>query len=91
MRIYLCIWKRLNGAKKVEVVHLHGASTNFDLSSSFLNELKGIRYYLLKHYKGFYFLVKIFLILGLVMRIVAFSVLGKTKRAKVYMEGLKVI
>jgi len=76
---------------QVEVVHLHGASTNFDLSSSFLNELKGIRYYLLKHYKGFYFLVKIFLILGLVMRIVAFSVLGKTKRAKVYMEGLKVI
>ncbi len=76
---------------RVEVVHLHGASTNFDLSASFLNELKGIKYYLLKHYKSSYILVKMFLLLGLILRIIAFSVLGKTKRARVYLEGLKVV
>lgn len=78
-------------APQVEVVHLHGASTNFDLSHGFLNELKGIKYYSLKHYKFLYLPVKLFLIFGLVFRVIAFSLLGKTKRAKVYMEGLKVI
>ncbi len=76
---------------QVEVIHLHGASTNFDLSASFVNELKGIKYYLLKHYRSVYFLVKLFLIFGLILRVIVFSLLGKTKRAKVYMEGLKVI
>ena len=76
---------------QVEVIHLHGASSNFDLQSSFLNELKGIKYYLNKYYKSFYFLVKLFLVLGLILRIIAFSILGKTQRAGVYMEGLKEI
>ncbi|MDO8573142.1 MAG: glycosyltransferase family 2 protein [Candidatus Daviesbacteria bacterium] len=76
---------------QVEVVHLHGASTNFDLSDSFLNELKGIRYYLLKHYRGVYLPMKLFLIIGLMFRVIAFSVLGKAKRAGVYMEGMKVV
>ncbi|MBI2337675.1 glycosyltransferase family 2 protein [Candidatus Daviesbacteria bacterium] len=76
---------------QVSVVHLHGASTNFDLSPSFLNELKGIRYYLQKHYNFLYLPVKLFLIKGLILRIAAFCVLGKTKRARIYMEGLKVV
>lgn len=76
---------------QVSVIHLHGASTNFDLSPSFLNELKGIKYYLLKHYKFYYWLVKLGLIKGLILRVIAFSLLGKTKRARVYLEGLKVI
>ena len=71
---------------QVEVVHLHGASTKFDLQSSFLNELKGMKYYLNKHYGNLYFLVKIFLILGLVLRVIAFSFLGKAQRARIYME-----
>ncbi len=75
----------------VEAVHLHGASTNFDLSASFLNELKGVKYFSLKHYKSSYQLVKLFLNLGLVLRVIVFSLLGKTKRARVYLEGLKVI
>ncbi|MDD5415976.1 MAG: glycosyltransferase family 2 protein [Candidatus Daviesbacteria bacterium] len=90
--------KRIKDAKfkiwyvpRIEVVHLHGASTSFDLSSSFINELKGIKFYLKKHYRTFYWLVKLFLIIGLLLRIIAFSVLGKTKRARVYLEGLKVI
>ena len=75
----------------VQAVHLHGASSNFDLTAGFLNEIKGIKYYLKKHYPIFYLPVKLFLILGLLFRIIAFSVLGKTKRAKIYMEGLRVI
>lgn len=75
----------------VEAVHLHGASTNFDLSASFLNELKGVKYFSLKHYKSSYQLVKIFLNLGLILRVIVFSLLGKTKRARVYLEGLKVV
>ena len=90
--------KRINDHKfqvwyvpQVSVVHLHGASTNFDLTASFLNELKGIKYYLLKHYRAYYLPVKLFLVFGLILRVIAFSILGKTKRARVYMEGLKVI
>ena len=75
----------------VEAVHLHGASTSFDLSSSFLNELKGIKYYLNEYYKSFYFPLKLILILGLIGRIMAFSLLGKGARARVYREGLSVI
>ncbi len=75
---------------QVEVVHLHGASSNFDLKDSFLNELKGIKYYLKKHY-SFYLPVKLFLILGLTLRGIAFSLLGKTKRARIYLEGLSYV
>lgn len=76
---------------QVEVVHLHGASTNFDLSSSFLNELKGVKYYLKNHYALAYLPVKLFLIVGLILRVLAFSLLGKTSRARVYIEGLSLI
>lgn len=76
---------------QVEAVHLHGASTNFDLIASFLNELKGIKYYLKKHYRSVYFPVKLFLILGLILRVLAFSTLKKKDRAKVYLRGLGVV
>lgn len=76
---------------QISVVHLHGASTNFDLGPSFLNELKGIKYYLLKHTKAIYLPLKLFLVTGLIFRMIAFSLLGKTKRARVYMEGLKIV
>ncbi|MCR4305875.1 MAG: glycosyltransferase family 2 protein [Candidatus Daviesbacteria bacterium] len=75
----------------VEVTHLHGASTNFDLSPSFLNELKGMRYFSFKHMRSLYLPLKIFLSVGLVFRVIAFSLFGKTKRARVYLEGLKVV
>lgn len=78
-------------APQVEAVHLHGASTNFDLSSGFLNELKGIKYFLKKHYSSCYLPVKLFLVIGLILRVIAFSFLGKTKRARVYMEGLSIV
>lgn len=76
---------------QIEAVHLHGASTKFDLFSSFLNELKGIKYYLKKHYSLLYYPVKIFLWLGLLLRIIVFSLLKKTDRARVYWKGLGVV
>lgn len=76
---------------QVEVVHLHGASTNFDLTSGFLNELKGIKYYLLKHYRFYYLPVKIFLLFGLLLRFIVFSIFKKPTRARVYLEGLGMV
>ncbi len=76
---------------QIEVVHLHGASTNFDLSPSFLNELKGIKYFLKKHYPILYFPIKLFLIVGLILRMIIFSLLSKTQRARIYMQGLSKI
>jgi len=76
---------------EVEVVHLHAASSKFDPSLALLSELKGLKFYFKKHYLKEYFLVKLFLILGLILRIATFSILGKTKRARVYLEGLKIV
>lgn len=75
----------------VVVTHLHGASSKFDSSPALLRELKGLKYYFQKYYKSAYPLVKLFLILGLILRAVAFSLLGKTKRARAYVEGLSVV
>lgn len=76
---------------RVEVVHLHGASNKFDLKMQYINELKGIKYYFKKHYPSQYLLVRPVLILGVILRIIAFSLIGKTQRARAYMEGLSVI
>lgn len=88
--------KRINDHFKVwyvpqiEVVHLHGASTNFNLTASFLNEIKGVKYYLKKHFSN-YFLIRLFLLLGLSLRIIAFTILRKQERAKVYYQALSIL
>lgn len=74
----------------VSAVHLHGASSKFDYSSGFLNEIKGIKYYLKKHFSNAYLIIYFFLILGLTLRVFVFFMLGKTQRAKVYLQGLYV-
>lgn len=76
---------------QVEAVHLQAASTQFDLRGSFLDELKGVKYYLQKYYPSFYLPTKLFLILGLILRFFAFSMLGKKDRARVYWTGLAVV
>lgn len=76
---------------QVEVTHLHGASSQLNPQKPYIQELKGIKYYFKKYYAGNYPLLKMFLILGLILRIMAFSLLGKTKRARAYLEGLAVI
>lgn len=75
----------------IKVTHLHGTSSKFNPHLAFVNELKGLRYYLKKYYSGSYWLVRMFLIVGLILRVMAFSILGKTKRARAYVEGLGVI
>ncbi len=74
-----------------EVVHLHGASSKSYPQVLYINELKGIKYFFKKHYPIRSVLLKFFLVFGTTLRIIAFSLLGKTKRARAYMEGLWVI
>lgn len=76
---------------QVEVVHLHGASSKFDLKKQYINELGGIKYYLKKHYSVLYLLIKPILILGLILRIAAFYLIGKKERTRTYVEGLGLI
>lgn len=75
----------------ISVTHLHGASSKSDPSFAIISELKGLKVYFNKYYKSSYHLVKLFMTLGLILRILAFSLLGKTKRARAYVEGLGVV
>ena len=75
----------------VQAIHLHGASSNFNYNMAFLNEIKGIKYYLRKHFRSYLLITGPFLILGLIFRIIAFTILRNTNRAKVYMEALRVV
>lgn len=75
----------------IEVVHLHGASSRQFPQNTFLNELKGIKLYFSKYYSSEYFKVRLFLFIGLILRIVAFTLLGKISRVKAYLRGLRVI
>lgn len=75
----------------IVVTHLHGASSAALPEKAFVMELAGIRYYFKKYYGNIYPLVRLFLVLGLLLRVIAFSLLGQTKRARAYVEGLGVI
>lgn len=75
----------------VVVTHLHRASSKENPEIAFSKEIKGINYYLKKYYSSSYFLIKLFLILGLILRIIAFSLLGKPRRARAYLEGLRYV
>ncbi len=75
----------------IQVTHLLRASSPALPEKVFVKELAGIRYYFKKYYLGIYPLVRLFLVLGLIFRVIAFSLLGKTKRAGAYLEGLSVI
>lgn len=75
---------------QVEVTHLHGASSR-NPQILYIQELKGIKHYFRKYYPGGYFLLRMFLVLGLILRVIVFSLLGRTQRARAYVEGLSVI
>lgn len=74
----------------IQVTHLHGESSRSVPGFAIVSELKGLKAYFKKYYAGSYFLVRPFLILGLLLRVVAFSFLGKVQRARAYIEGLSV-
>ena len=69
----------------IQVTHLQRSSQALP-ERVFVKELAGIRYYFQKYYGGIYPWVRLFLVLGLVLRTVAFALLGKTKRARAYVE-----
>lgn len=75
----------------IKAVHLHRASSKDNPEKVFTAEIKGIKIYFEKYYKNSYLLVKLVLIIGLILRIIAFSLLGKTARARAYMEGLSMV
>lgn len=86
--------KRINmaGAKicftpDIAVTHMQRASNKDAPERAFVLELKGIKYYFQKYYSIYPFL-RLFLVLGLILRIIAFSFLGNTKRARAYLEAL---
>lgn len=82
---------KVNFTPKIKAIHLHRASSRDNIEKAFTLELKGIKIYFEKYFAGSYPLVRIFLVLGLILRIIAFSLLGKTKRARAYVEGLLVV
>ena len=75
----------------ITATHLHAASSNFDTSPAFVSEIKGLSYYFKKYYKNYYWFYKIIMIKGLILRIIVFTLFGKTKRANAYMKGLGMI
>lgn len=74
-----------------EVTHLHGASSRLYPQRLYISELKGIKYYFKKHHPNSFLLAKLILVLGILFRTIAFALLGKTVRARAYMEGLSVV
>lgn len=87
--------KRINNAHfkvcftpALVITHLQEASSKDFPETALTNELKGIKVYFKKHYSGSYWLVRMFLIVGLILRVMAFSLLGKTQRARAYVEAL---
>lgn len=92
----LCKRAKIKGFKvcftpSVEVIHLHRASSKDNPENAFTRELTGIKYYFEKYYPKHYPFTRVFLFLGLILRILAFSLLGKINRAKAYARGLKVV
>lgn len=75
----------------IQVTHLHRASSKSDPEKALTREVMGVKRYLEKYHSKSYFFIRMFLILGLILRIIAFSLLGKTKRARAYLEGLSKI
>jgi N-acetylglucosaminyl-diphospho-decaprenol L-rhamnosyltransferase len=66
------------------VVHLAGASSNFDLSPAYTKEMHGLVYYFEKHYHGIWKLMKLIIKGGNLARSIAFNVIGNHDRAKIY-------
>lgn len=75
----------------ISVTHLHRASSKDFPEQALTKELQGISYYFKKYYSNWYEVLKLFLILGLILRIIAFSLFGKAARARAYVEGLGVV
>lgn len=74
-----------------DVVHLGGASSGFNLSVPLYKELEGLLYVFRKHNRGALSYIKKIILLGCLLRIVAFSLLGKFNRVEAYRKVLKLL
>lgn len=71
------------------VVHLGGASSGGNIAVPLSREMEGLIYVYKKHYPAWLPYLKLLIVLGCLIRIVAFSLLGKFDRVKAYSEVLK--
>jgi GT2 family glycosyltransferase len=74
-----------------EVVHLGGASSGYNLSVPLFKEMEGLMYVFQKHYKSWVGFLKGIISIGCLLRIIAFSILGKFNRVNAYLKVMKLI
>lgn len=75
----------------IKITHLDKASSNFNIQKPLVNELKGLQSYFCRHYPASFLFVKPFLYLGLILRVLSFSLLGNSVRRRAYLEALGAI
>lgn len=74
-----------------EVVHLGGASSGYRIGVPLYKEMEGLIYLFRKHYRGWLGYVKLVILKGCLLRIVAFSILGKFNRVNAYLRVIRLI
>jgi GT2 family glycosyltransferase len=77
-------------APEFAITHLDKASSKFMLEKPLLNEIKGIVRFFKQHYKAQYSWVSLVMRVCLMMRVVAFTLLGNGQRRRAYVEAMKV-
>lgn len=91
-----CIRLKIHGFKvfytpDFSVVHLGGASSGFNLAVPLFKEMEGLSYIYKKHFPAWLWLLRLLIFFGSLMRIIAFTFLGKFKRVKAYIKVLATI
>jgi GT2 family glycosyltransferase len=72
----------------IEIVHLMGASNNFDLSQAYFKEMQGLIYFFKKHYPELAGFMKLLIRGGNLARVIAFTIVGMPDRAETYKQIL---
>lgn len=70
-------------------IHLGGASSGGNIAVPLFKEMEGLIYVYKKHYPSLSWYLRLLIVLGCLMRIVAFTLLGKFDRVKAYYQVLK--
>jgi N-acetylglucosaminyl-diphospho-decaprenol L-rhamnosyltransferase len=80
---------KIHYTPEITVTHLGGKSTKkFDEFSLLQQHLAGLKYFHTKHYPLTWFIVKIFLKLGLILRASYFYITGKQLKFKAYQQAI---
>lgn len=73
------------------ITHLGGASSSYDLKKPLLAEMQTLPYYFSKHYPSWRILISKLIKVGMLVRWVVFSLLGKKHKANIYKEIFLVV